>query len=282
MSTINSSSNSKITKSDKNKLKNKQKVNTNKGLSIKNIEIKKRKIFKPILSNPYINDPIFKGFKFIDKSIQDNLIGLLFANGSILHRVGIINLTKKEKKSIENGSDNKETQTEQEKEEEEDLSYVNYGFNKCNKLLEDQIKLIKQNKINKDDKNYLKYLFICKQDLKFNENNSNLMIKHLPTLCYLSNVKLIQLPKDSNLKISTILNTKNSIEFLLISNGGVDNVLRSFIESTIVDDDAKDNDTTSTTTNYLNDWNYKKVDVKFLLTSQPILKKDKNANNKNK
>ncbi|OWB78503.1 hypothetical protein B5S32_g2699 [[Candida] boidinii] len=281
MSTINNNGNSKITKSDKNKLKNKQKINTNKGLSIKNIEIKKRKIFKPILSNPYINDPIFKNFKFIDKSIQDDLIGLLFANGSILHRVGIINLTKEENKSKKSVIDSKETRSEQEKnEEEENLSYVNYGFNKCNKLLEDQIKLIKQNKINKNDKKFLKYLFICKQDLKFNENNSNLMIKHLPTLCYLSNVKLIQLPKESNLKISKILNTKNSIEFLLLSNGGIDNVLKSFIESTIVDDDDKDSD--DTTTNYLTDWNYKKVDVKFLLTSQPIIKKDKNANNKNK
>lgn len=281
MSTINNNSNSKITKSDKNRLKNKQKINTNKGLSIKNIEIKKRKIFKPVLSNPYINDPIFKNFKFIDKSIQDDLIGLLFANGSILHRVGIINLTKEENKSKKSVINSKETRSEQEKnEEEEDLSYVNYGFNKCNKLLEDQIKLIKQNKINKNDKTFLKYLFICKQDLKFNENNSNLMIKHLPTLCYLSNVKLIQLPKDSNLKISKILNTKNSIEFLLLSNGGIDNVLKSFIESTIVDDNDKDSD--GTTTNYLTDWNYKKVDVKFLLTSQPIIKKDKNANNKNK
>ena len=214
--------------------------------SLKGQEIQKRTIFKPLLTNPYTRRNIWPR---IEPNLQLTLLQALETD--ILTSIKQWNnLSIEEKKSLPDIT--KQSMIN-------DIGNVLYGFNSIMKSLEDQIS-------KKDLENKIKVLFVCKYDI-----SSKLLYDHFPVLCSLANVKLITLPKNSSKKLSIALGVKKDIQFLALREGIIKN--NKFISLTL------DSTIDDINIGFLNNQNYNyedkklEMNVKFLLTEMPIVKK---------
>lgn len=214
-----------------------EKLNT----SLKGQEIQKKTIFKPLLANPYTKKNVWPK---IEVELQNDLLQSLETN--LLYSIKQWNSLSKEK---------------QETSEIGDGDYLNIltGFNSIMETLENQIQL---NLNGKEIENSVKVLFVCKNDI-----SSKLLYNHLPTLCALSNVKLITLPKGSSKRLSDALGVSKDTHFLAIKENLInkDKFILTTINSTV--DDVK--------VGYLENIKNKHLDlhVKFVKTEMPIVKK---------
>ncbi|KAG7663855.1 POP3 [[Candida] subhashii] len=164
-----------------------------KASSLKEIEKKKKIIFKPILDNPYTQSNLWP---FIEPSIGSNILQLLEV---LLSPIGKYNSLDKDNKSKINPPDI--------------INEVKYGFNSIVEQLELQAKHFRGILINKniEQKKVIKYLFVCKYDI-----TPTLLTSMFPVLSYTSSkdgqnrVKLIQLPRGSMEKLSLALNVSNT------------------------------------------------------------------------
>lgn len=174
--------------------------------SLKDLEIKRREVFKPILDNPYT-----KGYEWPEtdpetaKTITEYLTQLLSGYGKY------VELQKSEGKA--------------KAEKPEICDKLTLGFNSTVKKLEDQAapnreKLFcgEQNKRRKRQKqpgseatrSYVKYVFVAKSDI-----STPLLTSGFPLLTFCASrsledrVKLVELPRGSMAKLLKTLNTPN-------------------------------------------------------------------------
>lgn len=237
--------------------------------SLKAQEVQKKSIFKPLLTNPYSKR---NAWPRVSIQVQNDLLQALETN--ILPPIKQWNLASEdERKTFSNFSD-------------DHLSVV-VGFNPVMEALEHQIQTpvvasrskIKnknmknkkgKNKQNDQENNEITMLFVCKHDI-----TSSLLYMHIPTLCQLANVKLIQLPKGSSSRLGLALGISRDVQFLGLRKKLSDQ--NKFVSSTV--DSAVENVKVGFLDNcqkqYLN------MNVKFVLTEMPIKKKqDKQKGNK--
>jgi ribonuclease P/MRP protein subunit POP3 len=209
--------------------------------SLRSQEVQKKTIFKPLLTNPYTRKNLWPK---IDSNLQNDLLQALETN--LLDPIKQWNsLDEKEKKNALNSNN--------------DHLNILYGFNSIMGALESQVQLVLKNE---NIQNPITILFVCKNDI-----SSKLLYNHLPTLCALSNVKLISLPKGSAKRLSIALGLKKDIQFLAIKKelSDKDNFILSTINSTI--EDIKVGFLENLQNQNLN------MNVKFVKTEMPILKK---------
>ncbi|GMG32929.1 unnamed protein product [Ambrosiozyma monospora] len=253
---------SKTTKNPKNADKKQQPMAN----SLKKMEIKKRQVYKPILSNPYTKT---SNWPLISPEVLQDIVKLLTEN--VFRQVQIYNMTKGSSKSSQKSSnDTTPEQSESQQQQEQptiprptEHQHYQTGFNTIMKTLECQIKLIQSRKFNPEDPQALKYLFICKNDM-----TSPLLYNHFPIMTQLAHVKLIQLPKTTNKKLKVAIfgeEESGTIEVLGLLNGFVLEypVLKHVIEENV---DFVDVDFVGDKLG---------LQVKFLLTDQPVGGKNK-------
>ncbi|QPG73686.1 hypothetical protein FOA43_000999 [Brettanomyces nanus] len=233
-----------------NKQKTRKKVALSKAKSsssLRSLNQKKRKVFKPILSNPYTRR---NEWPHIEPKIMRSILDLLVDR--VLSDTGKYNQLSKEEKKLDLTV------------VPEEADYISYGFNSTMKLLENQIKQRRQGKLNLSNPDTVSYVFVCKLDM-----TSNLLYLHFPIMSSIAKVKLIQLPKGSNLKLKNALGIKQTVEILVLKKGLVDKypILSRLVEDNVSDVNVGflDNDTLG-------------LDVRFLLVDQPVGKKRKKKN----
>lgn len=126
----------------------------------------------------------------------------------------------------------------------------------------DQIK--KKVKLKNTDisENDVLFLFVCKLDM-----SSNLLYLHFPVLCSIAGVKIVQLPKGTSGKLRDVLGIRQSTDVLALERGIVDKYqfLKTVVETNVEDVQP----------GFLNNLEKSKLNmnVQFLLTEQPIMKK---------
>lgn len=164
--------------------------------SIKDLQQKKREVFKPILDNPFT-----KGLEWpsIEKSVSEKIIESL---GHVLSGYGKYLEANKGKGG--NG------------EQPEESVKITLGFNSAVQRLEDQAapnraKILGRKFKEKESKaSYVKYVFVAKSDIV-----PELLTSCFPLLTFSASrslqdrVKLVQLPKGSMGKLLRILRTSN-------------------------------------------------------------------------
>ncbi|KAF5210236.1 hypothetical protein EJF18_40260 [Clavispora lusitaniae] len=177
--------------------------------SLKDIEVKRREVFKPILDNPYT-----KGYEWpsIDletsKTITEFLVQLLSSYGKYIAL--------------------KKSGAHQMAEKPDICDKLTVGFNATVKKLEDQAapnraKLFTGTKKQKrssiaGSKSYVKYVFVTKNDI-----STPLLTNSFPLLTFCASqsnenrVKLVELPRGSMAKLSKALNTDN-VGFLSLTD----------------------------------------------------------------
>lgn len=147
-------------------------------MSLKQVENKKKTIFKPILNNNFTE----VNFPMIDSQAQQEIKQFL---------IHLIEPPSAPTSSL--NSDGKDT------------PFV-LGFNSVVKVLE------KQADPSSNDKTHqpLDYVFVCKPDIQ-----PQLIIQHFPTLCFMASkqhpVKLVQLPRGTAPELEAKLNSKTTI-----------------------------------------------------------------------
>lgn len=220
--------------------------------SLKGQEVQKKAIFKPLLSNPYT---CRNKWPTVDHQLQKDLLTALESN--VLESIKTWNsLTREEKRK------HPELKTN-------DANDILTGFNSIMKCLETQIQsIIKKQTI----ENRIKVLFVCKLDI-----SCKLLYLHLPTVCALANVKLVSMPKGSSKRLSNALGLKNEVQLLAIRENLYN---KNKFLSLSVDSQVED-----LTVGFIENIKNPKLDmdVKYVLTEMPIVKKNNhNNNNKNK
>lgn len=236
--------------------------------SLKAQEVQKKSIFKPLLTNPY---SMKNAWPRVSSQVQNDLLQALETN--ILPPIKQWNLaSENERTTFSNFSD-------------DHLSVV-VGFNPIMEALERQIstpmvankpkmnyKIMKngkgKNKQKCQETNEVTMLFVCKYDI-----TSPLLYMHIPTLCQLTNVKLIQLPKGSSSRLGSALGISRDVQFLALRKklSNQNKFVSSTVDSAI--EDVKIGFLDNCQKQYLN------MNVKFVLTEMPIKKKQDKQNKK--
>lgn len=167
--------------------------------SLKDAEQKKKQVFKPILDNPYTQS---NQWSELDAKLANDILELLCL---LLAGVGKYQKMKSESKK---GEDIGEPAM---------LNHMTLGFNSTIKRLESQADekrqiLTGQSKRPRNSfDSYLKYVFVAKNDI-----SPPILTQSFPVLCYTASqslenrVKLIELPKGSMERLSSILNIKHT------------------------------------------------------------------------
>lgn len=234
--------------------------------SLKDLEVKRREVFKPILDNPYT-----KGYEWPEsdpetsKTITEYLTQLLSGYGKYVEL----------KKS---GSKNNV-------ERPEICDMMTLGFNSTVKTLEDQAapnreKLfcgepkkrmkVKSQKVDGGRKRYVKYVFVTKNDI-----STPLLTNGFPLLTFCASrsledrVKLVELPRGSMTKLLKVLNTPNVGVLSLTEDWKEAKAMFDLIDSRIRDVDVPwllnmfgENPSIGV--------GYEKPVIRFLKTSAPI------------
>ncbi|KAK6461348.1 RNase P and RNase MRP subunit [Scheffersomyces coipomensis] len=164
--------------------------------SLKELEKKRRQVFKPILDNPFTQS---SQWPFVSPDIASQIIDHL---SFLLSSVGKHNELKKQQKSLAGDGPQISKQ-------------IVVGFNAVVSALESQAQVHKSiSNISPDsnqDSQYIKYIFVTKNDI-----SPPIIISSFPVLAYTSSrsesdrVKLIQLPKGTMEKLSSILSIPNT------------------------------------------------------------------------
>lgn len=263
--------------------KNKTKASNAISGSLKDTEKRRRQVFKPILDNPYTQTKLWP---FISPELSNTILEHL---SQILSNLGFYNGLLAEAK---NNSSSKMKSTDIPEIRKE----ITIGFNSTIKALETQAsrhrsRLVKKKSHKKqrtsDSAPYIKYVFVAKYDI-----TPSLLTNPFPVLAYTSStsandkVKLIQLPRGSMSRLSSILKIENTGILGLSDNIEQAQALYNIIESEVKDVEVP-------WLGYLLSENDQKVDqqvqgvfrkpaVKFLNTSAPIMarKNDQKATNK--
>ena len=263
--------------------KNKTKASNAISGSLKDTEKRRRQVFKPILDNPYTQTKLWP---FISPELSNTILEHL---SQILSNLGFYNGLLAEAK---NNSSSKMKSTDIPEIRKE----ITIGFNSTIKALETQAsrhrsRLVKKKSHKKqrtsDPAPYIKYVFVAKYDI-----TPSLLTNPFPVLAYTSStsandkVKLIQLPRGSMSRLSSILKIENTGILGLSDNIDKAQALYNIIETEVKDVEVP-------WLGYLLSENDQKVDqqvqgvfrkpaVKFLNTSAPIMarKNDQKATNK--
>lgn len=220
--------------------------------SFKSQEVQKRSIFKPLLTNPYTRKNTWPK---IDPQVQEDLLQALESN--TLQSIKQWNiLSPQERGNLSPQLDDHEK--------------ILTGFNSIMEALENQIQSsLRQKSDKRYNDNEITMLFVCKNDI-----SSRLLYMHFPMLCALANVKLITLPKGSAKRLAMAIGIKRDVQFLALRKklSEKDKFVSTTIYSTV--DDIK--------VGFLDNINREKLDmnVKFVLTQMPILKKEKSKTKK--
>lgn len=171
--------------------------------SLKDIERKRREVFKPILDNPYTKGSEWPAVDLeTQKAIVDFLAQLLSSYG------GYLQLQKNKRTSLSVELTDK----------------ITLGFNSTVKRLEAQAapnraKVLKKSakktktvpKLEAKTTGYVKYVFVCKSDI-----STPLLTSCFPLLTFsaskslLDRVKLVELPRGSMSRLLKVLHTENT------------------------------------------------------------------------
>lgn len=205
--------------------------------SIKGQEVQKKTIFKPLLTNPYTKKNVWPR---IDPSVQIDLLQILETD--TLQPLRIWNSLTPAEKNTSTSIEHKNTITR---------------FNSIMEQLEEQVKSNFSTL-----QNPIIALFVCRYDIP-----CKLTYKHFPTLCQLSRVKLITLPKGSAKKLAKAANAKHDIQFLAIRRDATPE--KSFLALTL------DSTVDEVNIGFLENYENQKLNmnVKYVLTEMPIKKK---------
>lgn len=171
--------------------------------SLKDVEQKKKQVFKPILDNPYTQSSQWPA---IDAKLSTDILDLLCL---LLMSVGKYELLAKETTKAANKGEAAVPP--------EIRSHLTLGFNSTVKRLESQAAEKRQvltgesKRAKKESVEYLKYVFVAKNDI-----SPSILTQSFPVLCYTASksldnrVKLVELPKGAMEKVSTTLNIKHT------------------------------------------------------------------------
>lgn len=212
--------------------------------SLKEVEKRRKQVFKPLLENPFTQAQ----FPRIEPSIQDQLLDYL------LHLLEDI-------AKYENLIKSKPSFTP---ERPEILNNITLGFNSTVQRLEKQAhtRIAQSPPSSSSSSSPLSYIFVCKADIQ-----PQLLTSQFPVLCYTASthqkkVKLIQLPKGSIDRIEKVLGKKTGIIGLTRSSTYPDSFTK-LIENHVKDVEVP----------WLENVRFVKPKVKMLKTSAPILPK---------
>ncbi|CAH2353199.1 hypothetical protein CLIB1423_09S05006 [[Candida] railenensis] len=174
--------------------------------SLKDVEQRRRQVFKPVLDNPYTQSNLWP---FIEPSDAETIIEHLC---HILSKYGQYNDLIEKSKSSKNFV----------KPEAPEISkHLTIGFNSTVKALERQAQgtrdklagnnnVPKEENIEEDDNVYIKYVFITKFEI-----SPKVLLEPFPVLTRVASrnredqVKLVQLPRGSSKRLSEVLNVSN-------------------------------------------------------------------------
>ncbi|KAK6453634.1 RNase P and RNase MRP subunit [Scheffersomyces xylosifermentans] len=242
--------------------------------SLKDVDQKRRQVFKPILDNPFTQSNLWP---FVKPEVADNIIEHLL---QILAPIGKYNkLLVELKQSTRSNSLKPSAPTY--------YDDVLVGFNSTVKALEDQASLYRRKKEpatkrqkTSSSSKYIKYVFVTKYDI-----TPTIITSSFPTLTYTSSkspenrVKLIQLPRGTMTKLSEVLGQTNC-GIVALSNDISEAIpLYNLIESEI-----KDIDIPWLSGIFDEDFKIELQDLalKFLATSAPIIPKKNDQKAKKK
>ena len=200
--------------------------------SLRAQEVQKKSIFKPLLTNPYTQRNVWPK---INDHVMESLLHALQTD--ILIPFKQWNSLTKEERKLDANAQLKQLQ-----------NGALYGFNSIMKTLEAQVQTHIGNTVTPQTiKNNTKtngnndtttvtdpvtVLFVCKQDI-----TSKLLYAHIPTLCALSQVKLIQLPRGTAKKLSESLAVNKEITMLALRKSVIDHnkFVASMLDSSVED-----------------------------------------------
>ncbi|ODV79541.1 uncharacterized protein CANTADRAFT_20848 [Suhomyces tanzawaensis NRRL Y-17324] len=171
--------------------------------SLKDMERKRRQVFKPVLDNPFTQSSLWP---FVEPEIAGTIVDSLSA---ILSGLGSYNRTVQEAARLDKGS--KQTPPEPEIKQ-----HITIGFNSTVEALEKQASIHRHRLTTKKHKpgkqgRYLKYVFVTKYDI-----TPAVLTNHFPVLAFTASsstenkVKLVQLPRGSMAKLSEVLHMENT------------------------------------------------------------------------
>lgn len=264
--------------------KNKTKASSAISGSLKDTEKRRRQVFKPILDNPYTQSKLWP---FISPELSNTILEHL---SQILSNLGHYNGLHAEAKK-DNSSKIKTTDIPEIRKE------ITIGFNSTIKALETQAskhryRLTKKSKTHKKQRTSdfgtnIKYVFVAKYDI-----TPSLLTSPFPVLAYTSStsandrVKLIQLPRGSMSRLSSILKIENTSILGLSDNIEQAQALYNVIDSEVKDVEVPWLSYLFSESDQVADQQvqgvFRKPAVKFLNTSAPIMAKrnDQKAENK--
>lgn len=209
--------------------------------SIKEVEKKRKQVFKPLLDNPFTQAQ----FPIIKPSIQDQILDFLL---HILEDIGKHETLLKSKPDFT-------------PEEPESLKNMTLGFNSTVQWLEEQARGTQTKQ--------LSYVIVCKADIQ-----PALLTSQFPVLSYTAStennkVKLVQLPRGSMDKIEKALGKKAGIIGLQKDECFPDAFLK-LIDANVNDVEVP----------WLKNSKFVNPNIKILKTTAPIAQKKNNNNNK--
>lgn len=239
--------------------------------SLKDLEIRRREVFKPILDNPFTKGTSWPQVPdTASKSIMEYLTQLLSSYG----QYNQARKTSKDKKIPKHDLEDK----------------ITIGFNSTVRVLEEQAapnraKVLKRKGRQETPPNakpYVKYVFVAKSDI-----TTPLLTNNLPLLAFSASrslqdrVKLIELPRGSLTRLLNVLNVDKASIFSLRQDWVDGTPLFKLIDEIIEDVDVPWLDALFTGEGAL-DAVYQKPEIRFLKTSAPVGKskkqKQKNSN----
>lgn len=229
--------------------------------SLKDLDKKRREVFKPILDNPFTKGTSWPEVpNSVSKDIMEYLLQLLSSYGQYIQ----VKKTRKDHSIEPHELENK----------------ITIGFNSTVRKLEEQAapnreKILKSNEIQtkKEDttnKHYVKYVFVAKSDI-----TTPLLTSCFPLLTFSASksledrVKLVELPRGAQEKLLKVLNVEN-VNILSFSSDWVEGApLFKLIDANIVDVRVPWLEALFTHKGAL-DMIYQNPDIRFLKTSAPI------------
>lgn len=159
----------------------------------------RRKMFKPVLSNPYTRRDQWP--PTTPKAMQDILD---VVTDQVLVGIGNYNRLSKDEK------------TKSQLQQPAEARYLSYGFNSTMQALESQIASIRKHKPAPKD-SVVSCVCVCKQDV-----TTPLLYSSFPTMCQLSQTKLVELPKGASHRLKDAIGCKQSVDFLVLRKGLLD------------------------------------------------------------
>lgn len=206
--------------------------------SLREIERKRRQVFKPVLDNPYTQTT---QWPFIEPELAENVIGLLQV---ALQALASYN----EARERQIGQEKAQERPDKPKLTSPVGDHVTIGFNSTVKSLESQAKKFRrfdqstsrgkplQETAAGENTPYLKYVFVCKYDI-----TPAILTSHFPILTFTASrsladrVKLVQLPRGSMERLSRALHVKSAGIIGISAEFALAQVLRDLVNTQVAD-----------------------------------------------